>query len=256
MLVVREAQPEPPSSTMRKKVSPSLQAEEAHPYIASLIALIMIALCLIASHWQYQRGVDRHARNTLIAAHVALAPTTLAVATSDLAAAEWRSIRIDGSFDQSKEILLRNRYSQGKYGFDLLTLFHESSGKTLWVDRGWIAAGASASTPPPIVKISKEKVSIVGRVRLDKSLPQGSFFALSAGTNSQLIPQWNAQSKAKIKSERFYLDLLSSSDPAINPAAPVELPELTDGPHMAYALQWIFFAGLVGYGRILLRRPR
>lgn len=241
---------------MRKEVSPSPQVKEAHPYVASVTALFMIALCVIASHWQYQRGVDRHARNTLIATHVALEPTTLAAATSDLAAAEWRSIRIDGNFDQSKEILLRNRYSQGKYGFDLLTLFHESSGKTLWVDRGWIAAGASASTPPSINKIPVEKVSIVGRVRLDKSLPQGSFFALSAGSNAQLIPQWNAQSKTKITSEPYYLDLLSSSDPTINPQAPVELPELTDGPHMAYALQWLFFAGLVAYGRIVLRRPR
>jgi cytochrome oxidase assembly protein ShyY1 len=32
------------------------------------------------------------------------------------------------------------------------------------------------------------------------------------------------------------------------------LPELSDGPHMAYALQWIFFGGLVIYGRFLIRR--
>jgi surfeit locus 1 family protein len=35
---------------------------------------------------------------------------------------------------------------------------------------------------------------------------------------------------------------------------PVELPELSDGPHMAYALQWVFFAGLVIYGRRLIRK--
>ena len=31
---------------------------------------------------------------------------------------------------------------------------------------------------------------------------------------------------------------------------------LSDGPHMAYALQWLFFGGLIIYGRILIRRTR
>jgi cytochrome oxidase assembly protein ShyY1 len=59
-----------------------------------------------------------------------------------------------------------------------------------------------------------------------------------------------------VKTENYYIDLLTASDPKMTPAVPVELPELTDGPHMAYALQWLFFAGLVGYGRLLLRRAR
>jgi len=40
----------------------------------------------------------------------------------------------------------------------------------------------------------------------------------------------------------------------LSPAAPAELPELSDGPHMAYAAQWVFFGGLIGYGRFLIRR--
>jgi hypothetical protein len=35
---------------------------------------------------------------------------------------------------------------------------------------------------------------------------------------------------------------------------PAQVPELSDGPHIAYSLQWIFFAGLIVYGRILIRR--
>ena len=42
----------------------------------------------------------------------------------------------------------------------------------------------------------------------------------------------------------------------LTPDVAAQLPELSDGPHMAYALQWIFFAGLVVYGRILIRRTR
>jgi len=48
--------------------------------------------------------------------------------------------------------------------------------------------------------------------------------------------------------------LLSGSSPSLTPAVPAQLPELSDGPHMAYALQWLFFGGLVVYGRFLIRR--
>jgi hypothetical protein len=57
-----------------------------------------------------------------------------------------------------------------------------------------------------------------------------------------------------VQTEKFYIDLISASDAAMNPDVPVELPELSDGPHMAYALQWVFFAGLVIYGRRLIRK--
>ena len=95
------------------------------------------------------------------------------------------------------------------------------------------------------------KVEIAGRLRLDTSLPRGSFFALP--TNGiGLISKWNAQKE--VVTEGFYLDLLSGSTPELTPSVSAQLPELSDGPHMAYALQWVFFAGLVGYGRILIRR--
>ena len=68
------------------------------------------------------------------------------------------------------------------------------------------------------------------------------------------MSELNAQSQ--LDTEKFYVDLLSGSENSLTPEAPAQLPELSDGPHMAYALQWIFFGGLVVYGRILIRRAR
>jgi cytochrome oxidase assembly protein ShyY1 len=174
---------------------------------------------------------------------------------NDVSAAEWRKVSITGKFDPEHQILLRNQYSQGAYGFDLLTLFTDTGSRAFWVDRGWIAPGENANSTPALPETSRAIVAITGRIRLENSLPQGSFFAVSPG-NKNLISKWNAQSKTSTETENFYIDLLSASDSAMTPAVPVELPELTDGPHMAYALQWLFFAGLVGYGRLLLRRAR
>lgn len=235
--------------------SPEPRGKESHAFAITLFALALIGLCLWASHWQYARGVARHHRNFVITSHVDQSITTLDAIGSDVTGAEWCKVSITGKFDSSHQILLRNQYSQGVYGFDLLTIFTDTTSRTFWVDRGWIAPGKNATSTPTLPKTSSAVVAITGRIRLDDSLPQGSFFAISPGSKN-LISKWNAQSRSTIRTESFYIDLLSASDPQMSPAVPAELPDLTDGPHMAYALQWLFFAGLIGYGRLLLRRAR
>ena len=230
-----------------------MRSREKYVFLKSIVALALICLCLIAAQWQYHRGVDRHHRNYLIEKNIAAPDIPLTYAASNLVKNEWRSVNTDGVFDANQTILLRNRYFEGKYGFEFLTLFTSSNGEKFWVDRGWIVAGKDALTAPVIPNTPSGTVEINGRLRLDTSLPRGSFFALPA-SGSGLISKWNAQNE--VVTEGFYLDLLSGSTTDLTPKVSAQLPELSDGPHMAYALQWVFFAGLVGYGRILIRRSR
>ena len=229
------------------------KVREPFAFFKSLVALTLIILCLIAAQWQYQRGVDRHARNEIIEKHIALAPTSLDSVKDSPLAAEWQSVTTQGVFDPTKQILLKNRYSEGFYGFEVLTLFTTPNNEKFWVDRGWVKAGAAATIAPTITPPPTTPVSITGRLRLDSSLPRGSFFALPAD-GSGLISKLDAQSQ--LDTQDYYIDLLSGSESSLTPAVPAQLPELSDGPHMAYALQWLFFGGLVIYGRILIRRTR
>jgi surfeit locus 1 family protein len=229
-----------------------MRAREKYFFLKSVVALALICLCLIAAQWQYHRGVDRHHRNSMIEANIAAPEMSLGTALKDLAKNEWRIIRTAGTFDPTQTILIRNRYFEGKYGFEYLTLFETVDGQKFWVDRGWLVAGKDALTAPIVPFTPSEKVEVVGRLRLDTSLPQGSFFALPT-SGEGLVSKWNAQKE--VLTEPYYLDLQSGSWlSAVK--VPAQLPELSDGPHMAYALQWVFFAGLVGYGRILIRRSR
>ena len=229
------------------------KVREPFAYFKSLVALTLIILCVIAAQWQYQRGVDRHARNAIIEKHIALAPTSLDSVKDSPLAAEWQTVTTQGVFDPTKQILLKNRYSEGFYGFEVLTLFTTPNNEKFWVDRGWVKAGAAATIAPTITPPPTTPVSITGRLRLDSSLPRGSFFALPAD-GSGLISKLDAQSQ--LDTQNYYIDLLSGSESSLTPAVPAQLPELSDGPHMAYALQWLFFGGLVIYGRILIRRTR
>lgn len=234
-------------------MSSETRTKEPWSFFKTIIALGLVFLCVVAANWQYTRGVDRHERNNVIEERIARSPIELNARDAKLENNEWQSISTAGKFDSTQQILLRNRYSEGKYGYEVLTLFTSNSGEKFWVDRGWVQAGATATTAPVVTAVPNTEVSITGRFRLDSSLPRGSFFALP-GNGEGLVSELNAQSQ--LDTEKFYIDLLSGSDPSLSPAVPAQLPPLSDGPHMAYALQWLFFGGLIIYGRILIRRTR
>ena len=225
--------------------------KEQYSILKTLTALALVFLCLWAAQWQYHRGIDRHARNTLIDEQSQLPPVKFQDLSGEIANYEWRKISLKGSFDDKNQILLRNRYFEGVYGFEQLTLF-VFDGRRIWVDRGWIKAGSDATIPPQLQPTNENEITINGRLRLDSSLPQGKFFAVSNDSERNLVSELDA--RQGIQTEEFYIDLISATDSSMNPDVPVELPELSDGPHMAYALQWVFFAGLVIYGRRLIRR--
>ena len=235
--------------------SKPVKAREPLALLKSLIALILVALCIWAAQWQFQRGIDRQDRNSRIESQLTLSPLEISDITSgkdsEIAFYEWRTVNASGSFTSDEQILLKNRYFEGVYGYEVLTRFKLSDGRIIWIDRGWVKAGKDAQTAPTVTEVPDEPVSILGRVRLDRSLPVGAFFALP-NSGAGMISKLNAQTG--FESEGFYLDLISGSADSLTPEAPAQVPELSDGPHLAYSFQWVFFAGLFVYGRILIRR--
>jgi surfeit locus 1 family protein len=225
--------------------------KEPKAYLKNFVALLLIAGCLWASQWQFQRGVDRQDRNAMIESQLKLPAIDLSQVQNNFNDFEWRTVKTSGLFNADKQILLKNRYFEGVYGYEVLTRFTTTDTRSFWVDRGWVKAGKDASTAPIVEAPPITTVSIKARLRLDRSLPQGAFFALPA-SGGGMISKLNAQSDST--SEGFYLDLISGSEQSLTPEVAAQVPELSDGPHLAYALQWIFFAGLIIYGRILIRR--
>ena len=229
-----------------------IRSGEKRAVLKSLLAILLVIGCLWASQWQFHRGQDRSARNATIEAHIDIPAVDLVTLKSSVKENEWRAITTTGTFDADQQILLRNRYFEGKYGYAVLTRFTTESGDAIWVDRGWVAAGASATVAPETPPVPTGMVSITARLRLDSSLPSGSFFALPLNRDDDLVSQLNAQSG--LASENYYLDLISGSLPSLTPTVPSGIPSLSDGPHLAYAVQWILFAGLAIYGRYLIRK--
>ena len=221
--------------------------------LQTLVALLLIFGCLFAAQWQFDRGASQASTNKIIAQNFKLSALAITdIEKLDPVANQWRSIVINGSFSPNNQELIRNRYHEGKFGFEVLTLFKSDSGVNFWVNRGWVAAGPNAATPPTITPVIEGDVEITTRIRsenLSRQL-QGSFFVTRAASEK---PESITKLQG-IDAKPYYLDLLPSANGKIMPLTDIELPELTNGPHYAYALQWLAFAALALIGRILLFR--
>jgi len=221
--------------------------------LQSFVALVLIAACLFAAQWQFSRGASQSATNKIIAANLDLPSLSMNdVADLDPVSNQWRKITLSGKFSQSNQELVRNRYYEGKFGFEVLTLFTATNGENFWVDRGWVAAGPNAATPPVVEPIAGGNLEITARIRsenLSRQL-QGSFFVTRASSEK---PESIAKLQG-IDANAYYLDLLGSPNGQVKPLTEIELPELSNGPHYAYGIQWLAFALLALIGRFLLFR--
>ncbi len=221
--------------------------------LQSFVALLLIAACLFAAQWQFSRGSNQSANNKIIAANLDLPSLNIQdIENLDPVANQWRKIKLQGKFSQTNQELVRNRYYEGKFGFEVLTLFTTTIGENFWIDRGWVAAGPNAATPPDVEQVTSESVEISARIRsenLSRQL-QGSFFVTRA---TSVKPKSIAKLQG-IDANEYYLDLLGSSDGQVKPLTKIELPELSNGPHYAYGIQWLAFALLALIGRFLIFR--
>ena len=221
--------------------------------LQTFVALLLIAGCLFASQWQFARGSIQSQTNEIIAKNLELPTLVLAdFENLDPVDNQWRTVKISGNFSPTNQELVRNRYYEGKFGFEVLTLFKSTGGENFWVDRGWVAAGPNAATPPKVTPAIEGNVEITARIRsenLSRQL-QGSFFVTRVETEK---PKSITKLQG-VDAKPYYLDLLPSEDGKIKPLTNIDLPELSNGPHYAYAIQWLAFAALALIGRILLFR--
>ena len=88
------------------------KVREPLAFLKYLLALILVALCLWAAQWQFQRGIDRQDRNDTIEAQLTL--PTLAITEipskdiSQIEKFEWRTVNASGTFKSEQQILLKN----------------------------------------------------------------------------------------------------------------------------------------------------
>lgn len=228
---------------------------------AHLIVIIVAGVFIRLGIWQLDRLVERRSQNETIAQRTELAPVTLnellgTVAVSDR---EYRRVVVEGTFDVDGEVLIRSRTHNGEAGFHVVTPLVLNDGSAVLVNRGWVPL--DLDTPPVSPALPPVgPVEVTGTVRESQSAPALGPRDPSEGNLERFywidIPRLQQQSSYPLAA--VSIELVSQL-PTQSGRLPIPVPArtLTEGSHLAYALQWFAFAviGLGGYGA-LLRRDR
>ena len=233
---------------------------------STLLVFAALAVMIRLGIWQLDRLAQRRAFNARVAAQQARPPFELAGSAldADLAAMEYRAVTVTGSYDHSQEVALRNQVHDGQPGVRLLTpLLIAGTDRAVLVDRGWIPADQAA--PEQRAQFAEPGTVVVrGVIRASQSQPDFGGVADPPSAPGERLLTWNMANVARI-TQQTTLPLLpvyvqQAPDPGWQRLPARGLPELdlSEGPHLGYAVQWFVFATvlLLGYPRYLWQQAR
>jgi surfeit locus 1 family protein len=224
--------------------------------LTTLLALAGGVVCARLGIWQLDRLEQRRAFNAHVEAMRVAEPLDLAARPrEDLTAMEYRAVSVSGRYDFENQVALRNQYYEDQVGYHLLTPLLLDDGSAVLVDRGWIPADGNDSPAAWRKYDQAGEVDLQGQVRLgqpEASLGSASDPALAPGQSR--LEFWNIVDLERIGQQTPYPLLDVFIQPETDPADTVPpIPyqpelELSEGPHMGYAVQWFIFASLLVLG--------
>ena len=213
--------------------------------VGLLVAFLVAAVCVRLGVWQLDRLHQRRERNaTLLAARA----RPLLEVTGSVAADSARDRRLQarGVYDYGHERLWRARSFEGVPGVDLVTPLRLADGSAVLVDRGW-APSPDAYHLDQAAYREADSAVVLG---LGMLAPRGRGDVDPAALKDSLpypvLP--------------FIVQQLPPSADSYRPLPPGLIrwpsPELSDGPHLSYAIQWFSFALISVVGSLALARKR
>jgi cytochrome oxidase assembly protein ShyY1 len=204
-----------------------------------LFTLVVVLLAYATwwlGQWQFHRLADRKQSNAVIRTNEARDPAPVADVLAPGRpvddADEWRVVTATGSYDVADTVVVRYRTRDGESGTDVVVPLVTGDGTALLVDRGWMPSDNRGTDPSDVPAPPSGEVTVTGWVRAD-------------ATDSAEVSDHSTRAISSVEIGRAldrdvyggFVDLKS-----------VELPELNNGPHFFYGLQWWFFGVLAVFG--------
>ena len=132
-----------------------------------------------------------------------------------------------------------------------MTPLQTDAGPVVWVNRGWLPAGADALSTPELPAPPAGEVVVTGYLRALEAADAAGNEGLPAGQIAApaqvLLPPTGTALPAFIQ--------LSESDPPQDGLIALPLPEVDEARNVSYAIQWLLFAMVaIGGWFFFLRR--
>lgn len=219
-----------------------------------LLVITGIVVMVNLGFWQLRRLDERQAFNADVEARYDAPPLPLDEAlgtVDDLDEIEWQPVTASGTYVPDGQILIVNRSQNGRAGDNVVAPLLLDDGRVLLVNRGFVPLGVDVPRAP------SGEVEVVGRLRPSQERRTGQLSDPAEGvlTAAQRVDVDRLAPQLPGEAVPMYVDLISSV-PAEQPGLPEQVtpPDLSEGPHLSYAVQWFLFSGAVAVGWMLAVR--
>jgi cytochrome oxidase assembly protein ShyY1 len=223
------------------------------------VALLGVAFVSLGN-WQLDRLAQRKERNatTITNEQKPVQPYEQVFTHPITDADQWQRVEARGTFDADHQFVVRYRSNGGADGYEVLTPLRTASGAVL-VDRGFIPLERGTRIPSVAPAPPTGEVTVVGHVRRNERGRRAA--TAPAGNQVRLINSDAIAVTLPYEIESGYIGLLTVQPEQQGGFQPIQLPDLSEGPHFWYAVQWFLFtaigvAGIVVFIRGDLRARR
>ena len=220
------------------------------------MVVLFVPTAVYLGLWQFDRSEQRNERNQLLIEQLQAEPTEVSSVTDFSSLTEWAPLRLSGRFESGSDVLVRRRLQDGFNGFYVLTSFQANDGRAYLINRGWLLARGAANDEIIVPRPPTGLISIDGRWRnaeaiageIPADLPSGQVLVINPSQIAgrypnvgQVNPEGYLQASEALSAEPEGLEV-------------VKLPALGQGPHLAYAVQWLIFGAAAILGWFLLAK--
>jgi surfeit locus 1 family protein len=226
-------------------------------FLTTLLVLAAGGVMIRLGFWQLDRLETRRVFNANALAQQTAGELDLNHADPglDLEMMAYRPVRATGIFVFSEEIALRNQVFEGRPAYRLITPLQLTGLETIiLVDRGAVPADRYTPGDRETYARPSGEVTVAGILRSSQTEPDiGTRSDLPAPPGEELLV-WNLVNIAQIAGQvsgpllPIYIQQAPDLEGGGFPVPSTFIPELTEGPHLGYAIQWFLFAGILWLG--------
>ncbi|WP_425308614.1 SURF1 family protein [Ammonicoccus fulvus] len=228
--------------------------------LAVFVVVLGVAFVLLGQ-WQLDRLDQRRAKNDVILQHEQSPPKPYDQVFGPVItdADQWQRVVLTGTFDASQQFQVRYRYNNSRPGYEVVTPLRTTRGDVVLVDRGFIDLPSGQQIPDVLPPPPPGEVTVVGHVRRNEN---GKPQAINPVNNQvRLINAPAISAVLPYPVMDGWVAALEVTPPQQPQFQTLALPEISDGPHFWYAMQWFLFAligvtGLVVFVRSDIRERR
>lgn len=229
---------------------------------SALVVFVTVA-CVVLGFWQLGRLEERRASNAVLASRLAREPVTLDElrnalkpvegVEADPADYEFTRVTAGGVLADEGRVLVRSQVVDGQAGAHAVFPLELGDGSAVLVNLGWfplgVEPGPAAGLFPP-----SGRTELTGLVRANQQRP----------AFGRREPEGYLETVARIDIARiqqqvglpllpFWIQFVEPDDPERLPI-PAPVPDVDEGSHLSYAIQWFSFGSIAVIGYVALMR--